>query len=366
MKNCTGRSAIVVCFLLILAPFAGMAGEPKRDPKQLAQFLVNGYKAKRSSLQTGAFRAHGTKFYKFDAEQLIYEIEIFSAFDIPKSLLRFDQLQTEKPRSGAAAKKSDEDGGKFARTPKLSLFWHRGGAVLVERADEKLPPWVQPFDARCVGLMTMGSFSGEIDFNDICSHLDKSSYIEAAEEKPGLYRLSWLSPSAVVQTTVWLDEKRGFSPTRTELRAVDEIDGKKTVAELLEISASTYIEISGVWVPRSFRLQRANENSLGFQVCEVAFDWDAVNQAIDEKTFTIEGLNMPRGSVVIDGRLPKPIILGLTGDVPFPSPAEDVDLPPASSNRWIAAIGGGTALLLVSFALLCGYRRWGRQLPAVQ
>jgi hypothetical protein len=285
---------------------------------------------------------------------------VFSAFDNPKSMFRYDQYVTPSQGLDLAGKAPKRYGGKIVRTPAFGMVSYMDGefGATVQRADGPRPPWTNPFDARAVGLMNLSHLSNETAFDPAWKYLQESKFIDAVEEKHGVFRLDWLTANDDLRVSLWIDEKKGFSPTRMEtyLHVVE--DGKTPVDELLEICESTWIEVSGVWVPRSFRVKHAGDTSpKDTSLGEMTLDWEGVNQPINEKAFTVDGFTMPPGSVVIDNRLNVPIIIERIGDEPFPPPVPDREAATWWPSGWRWVVGGSAVLLVGSIGLWCGYRK---------
>jgi hypothetical protein len=89
----------------------------------------------------------------------------------------------------------------------------------------------------------------------------------------------------------------------------------------------------------------------------MTIDWDAVNQEIDGKVFTVDGFTMPRGSVVIDNRLNVPIIIKRVGDEPFPPTVDNQDIPTARVGIWRWILGAILALLVGAIGVWHTYRK---------
>jgi hypothetical protein len=215
-----------------------------------------------------------------------------------------------------------------------------------------MPGWVQPFDVRAVGLLHLADFRGETTFIDLHGYLTTRRFVEVLEEKQGLYRLSWLEDEGAVRAWLWLDEKKGFSPTRMETRYQALDSEKAQLGRLIDVSETTWIEMSGVVVPRSFRLQD------GFEVYELTLDWEAVNQGVSEQLFTPEGFNLEQGTYIVNDRLGKPIVTGRVGDDSF-SPSTDIgEEENLKSRRWFFMLGVVAVLLLGAIILWTLRQLW--------
>ena len=305
------------------------------DKSKTARFryLMAGMKDQREKLETGIFRAYGRFVYvepkRRQDEQIDGEVQIFCAFDFPKDLIRIDSTHpvsivrkqgqpiAKAKNKGKEAKeekngkegpndieKTNSQTSKFIHTPAKS-FRHSSGTALnvtIIGSDEPAPPGTNAFDVRIVGLAVLQSYQTLKSFPELYKIYDELggiAVVEVENETKGIYRMSF--EKGDIKKVVWIDEKRGFSPIRLEMGPPNQ--------EPNVTSEGTWIEMEGVWVPKTFRIQQKYPGRLTSYA--LSFEWEAINKPIPDKWFTVEGLEADQARLLWDYRIKgKPIVVG--------------------------------------------------------
>jgi len=383
------RGAFVLGLVIFGLP-ADAATPQERDPQKLAQFLLAGMKDGRDRLRTGVFKAQG-RVVKQNArgDGVEGEVDIFSAFDYELGLLRFDRTEPAKwrvpgfksaPSRTPAAKKQapipsipdpslpvdivlTKAIGKWVRTPSHTIRWVppqdlgrvRSYTMIGIGPPNKSPiKEASPFDVRTLGLLYWHALAVGEPFDQIYGATVGRHYVEVDVESRGLHRIR--SQDAQITTTTWLDETKDFAPVRLELRYPRAPGAAGRPNEPVMVSEVGYEQVSGVWVPTSYRIEDhiGKGNQLSYEFTLV---WESVNQPVPPVYFTAEGFGVPKGTNVIDDRLGKPIITGKL-DVTPALP----EFRPQSQGRFhwstvVAAVAGLTACVLGGWSYRSRRRR---------
>jgi hypothetical protein len=163
------------------------------------------------------------------------------------------------------------------------------------------------FDIRIVGLMNRGTMSSKgASWDDVIKRFDNPLHDAVVEEKTR-YRLSWYFPKFKVRQDIVFDAEKEFVPVRFEQRLG--VDPEKPLPEPREIAVVTWRQIEGVWLPATLRQVDSSGDESNLR--ELTFHWESVNKKVKDQLFTWQGLELPRGTRVLDVRSGKPIELGV-------------------------------------------------------
>src|SRR5262249_2024293 len=151
------------------------------------------------------------------------DVEIFSAFDYGKGLLRFDHTRPVI-RQFAREAVPGQHASKYIRTPDLTITWinpRRHEDVVMQTAVGIHPPTfktrpeaISSFDVRSLGLILWDDLWAGIPFSSSFETWDKARSVEVVPEANGVYRLRLVlghRSGTLVPQTLWLDEHQGFS-----------------------------------------------------------------------------------------------------------------------------------------------------------
>ncbi len=364
---------LFLCALLMAIPFASGGNAPPSPGKEIFPFVWAGLKDNRERLRRGAFRVKGRKIDDDPrGRRLDSDMTIFCAFDYDKDLFRFDRAEpeffTKEPlvdrgqgpkaleEQGRKMRSDPKDwvernvGGKWAKSETQCISWSiQGNSVSILRPHEEPDSSLRIFDVRTLGLLIWGNLVDRgTSWKDTCE-LYPELPLEAVQERKGLYRFRWVENASIpLRKTLWVDEAQGFSPVRLHTQ---EGQTSKDGIKWSEPDITSEVEsvcIGGVWVPHTFRIE-TRESAPWFRSYQWTFAWESVNEPVAESLFTVEGMDLPKGTPVIDYRLGEPILKGRIGEEPS-STAGQTPLPGflRRYGLWLVVLGGvAVACILV-------------------
>lgn len=290
------------------------------------QFLMMGMKDNFDRLQRGVFQATGRFTDRSpDFGDLEGEVTLFSAFDFQKDWLRFDRSEPVRKHASPNSKTwvSELQGGRFAHTPEGSVQWHLGTTIAgIKRASEAPSSLIRPFDIRSLGIYFGNGLSKGYPFRELHARYLEYPLERVVSTQNGIHQLTFLlkpypdQRQGDVRVVLWIDEKAGFSPIRTEWTERDLRD-LNAWKPSMEVNETTYQLVSEVWVPRTYRTERRSDKVS--QCLELAFEWQSVNQPVPRELFTKEGLELKTGTSYMDTTSGKPIVVGAAGVKNFPN-----------------------------------------------
>jgi hypothetical protein len=177
-----------------------------------------------------------------------------------------------------------------------------------------------------------------------------------------MYRVTHVCPDERIGAMrMWISEAQGFSPIRFEIRVPtfgerpdNNGDGWDDVPHSL--SEVTWIERSGVWVPVSLRVEtNFGPGGTHRQVTqELAFDWESVNEPVDDELFTALAIAPSEDTELVDMRLGEPVSLGTVGQQAHPVPL--VAAEGRASLRWVIAAAVAVAVAGLGLVALARHR----------
>ncbi|MDA1053650.1 MAG: hypothetical protein O3C40_24645 [Planctomycetota bacterium] len=319
-------------------------------------FVFSGMTAEREKLRSGVFRASGVRRDRFSSGVHEADWDIFGAFDQGGEYYRFDQYLPLQRNDGLPqdsmpemADLLDRDAMRFVRTPDRKLFWYaRNQDLAIYPLDRESDPILKAFDVRALGLAGPISMdAGRTYQTMVQTFLSRDApVVERLANR--VTTISYVVMGGELRETLWIDEKRGYVPFRTELR-INIPDFPRSASFPDTEHYEQEIEVGwdnrgGTWVPISVS---ANTKTISL---ELAFDWESVNQPVPADLFTPEGLKVPDHTLMIDHRLGEAIVLGnMQGPLPKGPTLKD----PGVERRWWL-IGLNTALI-VGAALAAWY-----------
>lgn len=299
------------------------AQQPGSDPA--ARFALTGCLDGRQALVSGEFTCRGTK-HEVNPElgNLRGTVEIYSVFDHRKGLFRFDRSETQRVFADLPAVNGKVPqvwkpvivGGKRIETPTQTICYTNGErAVLVSGPGKAVNDWVQPFDARCLGIVLPGGLKIRTSFAYFISVFGREKM--SCQVKGGHYTLEWeVIPKGAEGTQyrgygrMIVDEAQGFSPIRYE--SLSSQTGDIKTARQESLVETSWLQYGETWVPRTMTL-RWNSHAGTSDVFDLKFEWKSVNAEIPDSVFTPQGLGLPRGTNLISNELGRTIQLGEIG-----------------------------------------------------
>ena len=322
-------SFAMIC-LACLLPCSAAETAPPPSAETPQQKLMESTLAKLRSnwdrLQTGEYRCTGKEHISTDlrkgekgtpkmegapdgylwGKQFDKELTLYSAFDFPQSMFRFDT--TERRIT------VDEDPVNPSPVPELQVFlfaqtrdarmrWStRSWAIEIDRPRREIRNHNKPvLDIRTLPVAYYRQLHNlELPFAEWWSRVTvRKELLDAALDEEGRYRLRWGPIGAkeggelFESYTIWFDSKRSCVPVRMEV-AVNVPNAKPSI-----VTETIWTEIGEIWLPSSFHAVSyviPNREEL-----HLSFEWKSVNKPIDAEVFSWKGFEVPPGTRVVSG-----------------------------------------------------------------
>jgi hypothetical protein len=306
-------------------------------------------------LHTGVCRVHWTYSGLKIKEAATYVV----AFDFDRDLLRYDRRD-----EGARGRNHRI---QEVRGPNERLL-HVSGSHVVER----LPPGEKiavrhalPIDPRVVGLLDLRAFISGTTWRQLHDLLAGMEGPTAHTEAEPVVRIDWQRTDEMVarregssekvkivqryRRTVWVDTSNGLTPIRCEQQAT--FDGQEPAGQTLpSLGETKWARNGSVYVPTECVMRDEATNAEG----RLSFEWISVNGGVDDKAFTIEGLEVDPETLVVNKTLGPKIIEKTVNPRVTPGP----------ESRHYVFIGGAAGLALIVIAWMAHARRGrSRALP---
>ena len=272
--------------LLVVAPVRPSHEERLRDTEETFAFVFAAMRSEREKLQIGHFQCHLTTSFGMERD-----LECW--FDHGQGKLHTRIIES---RSGQEQTIRHE----FARTPdSLVTRASQGEAIFVQPPHLDNPDWANTLDVRNFGLAYYTDlFSVDTRYEDTLGHYQAESPVVAERRDDGMVHLQWKLKEAGLLRDLWVDGKRGFWPTRMELRMLNDPDAPPFSTNDLQVRQE-----GDVWVPVRYVCRSGDE------VRELDFTWKSINQEIDSGQFHYKSFDMNGVKLVSDTRLGDSIIL---------------------------------------------------------
>ncbi len=362
---------VSLLIVLVILPVAASARPPNgdTDPAVLTRHLIHGMISQRERLKTGVFHATGkSSVVTVLPKPLEGEVRVYCAFDYDQGLYRFDRSEPglvtrvegpptskeDDPNKHPRVTKAEVYSFKSIRTPAGMTWWVSGSGdhqAVVQAPGKRLPPQIGLFDIRALGVADTGSLERHVMFSEIAAVLLSRPPAKVSQDGPHVWRIDWhvlpKNGPTIVRTSLWVDESN-FTPIRLEHhngKGPTEASGWEPPMMVSEVA---WREINQVWVPKTFSIKDVKRN--GVNSCDLDLMWESVNQPVPAKVFTVEGLELKKGTQIVDTQLGKPIITSVVGGGPIPPIIE----PPGHRPSWhILAVA---AVVLTALAAVIVYR----------
>jgi hypothetical protein len=233
-------------------------------------------------------------------------------------------------------------------------MWRKGAGeheVKILQTDESVDSVISPFDPRAVGVAGWSSFRNNVPFSEIVGPLGRDPDKVSLDGRH-VYRIDWLrhpsNDKFAVRVSLWIDESN-YCPVRMEFcRGQGPVDSGEWARPML-VEETSWRQVNQVWVPKALRI--TDVKNTGRQSYDLNFNWESVNVAIPPSQFTAEGLGLPKGTIVVDTRLGKPVITKAIGEIKVP-----VIVDKNAGGGYRSAIVGGSAAVLLALLALAAYR----------
>jgi hypothetical protein len=271
------------------------------EMRATATQAVTGLLASRQALSKGTFQASGevTHTYRDHPEESYSgPIEVSSAFDFEKGLIRFDR--TEQTRitfhRGPGPARPDDPGekkqvvihSKYALNAEKCINWnsHSSREVRVAARDHRTrsrAPGGGVFDVRTIGFPVSNAFQPHVPLESKLEGL-WSQPLSVEKADSGRVKLERTFPETRGTRTLWIDPAQGFCPVYVGSRVKDERD------ESIVEASTTWQSRNDIWVPMETRWTSFYSGRDGRVQTEhkLKFRWEQVGVEPDPKQFTVE------------------------------------------------------------------------------
>lgn len=243
-------------------------------------------------------------------------------------------------------------------SPEETIFYNPD-AMLIERVGPQSDARVEgcePFDARIISLLSLYDFIYESTFISSRDIINKMPEPRVNVREDGRYTITWesvkktdasgkpLDHYTLDRQVVVVDALKRFLPERSEVW-VGTGTSREIVGELYATTETKWDLALDAPVPSecSFKVYRGPVNG------ELRLAWKAVNEPINGREFTIDGLTAAAGTVVTNLRLGATIIESQIGGPPSrPIPRTET----GARWRWILTITSIVFIMVMGIAVL--------------
>ena len=307
----TGRPTLAAS-IGMMCLFVGVlaeAGEPALEfadsvtpeMQAAARKAVAGLLASRLALTKGTFQASGEVTHTYrDRPKESYSgpIEVNSAFDFEKGLIRFDRTEHTRVtfHRGPGPARPDDPGEKkdvvirsrYGLNAEKCINWHDQAPreVRVAARDHRNKargPGKEVFDVRTIGFPVSNEFDPHAALETKLQGF-WSQPLSVEKTGSGRVKLERSFPEGRGTRTLWIDPAQGYCPVYFGLRVQDE--GYESVVE----ASTTWQSRNDIWVPTETRWTNFYSVREGRVQTEhkLKFRWDQVGVEPEPKQFTVE------------------------------------------------------------------------------
>jgi hypothetical protein len=306
-----------------------------------ARFYIEGMVNSLMEIKSGDVRIH----QKFLTGQSAEVVELHLVFDYPSGSIRCDQVI----------------GGRsvqVAKTRTNTLFYVRGrGMPLTIYPAGTLPNIddICVFDVRIAGHSSWGDVGDCTEFDPTIVNQLRSLDARVDSISDGIASISSVRDAGLpppqdysAKQTLQIDGNRGFLPVSrsTEISQSGEAHWKQASE-----SKTQWTRIGGCWVPTVWSIK----DLLHSDEISVRFDWESVNSPVPASAFTVDGFDLPEGTLLVDQTAGRPILKGAFSGHPFGAPRTNSIL--GFSPVRFAIVAGNILMLLALVAAMALRRR---------
>ncbi len=364
MKN------VPVWFLLVFTfhPFLSRADDSDTSQAR-RQFLMVGMRAEREKLRSGQVVITGDHWRtspELGEQRLPARFDVW--FDLDAQKFRFTQRDFEQhPSQGMDPRKLErllkhtsyprgstsqgvewvttDCGGTLVRTPDYDLHQPMDHPHVSRMAPGTVTGTViRVWDFQTMGLEDWNSFEGNDGLDHVLAAYGESlQFHSLGIDQSGITNLKvrseWNPHANSTEYELWIDEIHQMTPIRVLRHDLN--DSLKVVSQC-DVS---WKELAGAMVPTTFKISNIHNPPEYTEGYDLVLDWSHVNEPIDSKVFTAEGIAQP-GALVADMRLGQ-IVVERVHPTPLPVAAatpKPVQPKPPSRLGWIVLghlIAGG-------------------------
>ena len=296
-----------------------------------------------------------------DHEIVELPVRIVSAFDVDRKVFRFDRTESVQygQKSQEAAPLIVSRRSSYCRLADRSLEFEGTPSQFVNIRPLNAPvsSHTSPFDVRLFGLMFYTDIRRQTDVESVLkAHFGKSADALQSDENGNIV-LTW-SYQNHFKRKLWVDTLHGFTPVRHEI--VKMVD--PTAPQEVLISTTSWKLVDDSWVPVEASLEQhlnvyKGKETIGVHSEKYVFQilWANINKSISDRVFSIEGLDLPFGTVIVDRRADPAVLVRRVGyELPSIKVVNQTGL-----STWRIVLVSGNSLLFVVLLMYFG-RKWLR------
>ncbi|MGH7918180.1 MAG: hypothetical protein ACREQE_11970 [Candidatus Binataceae bacterium] len=310
-----------------------------------ARSVVDGMWGTLSSVHTGAGTAVFTWAYTPESRR---QADFEFVFDYDSGHARVDR-------------RFADDNQPFIRidSPEETIVYYAGSSI-VDRKPPNSATSIEgedPFDVRVLALIGFGDLT--ISNDDMTGLIWEQFRANLATYPPprvtaaegGRLAITWeksflADPPggadhkySLSKFTVFVDPREQFLPQRMEMFSGFGPAPQGIRGELYSVTETKWNVVDGVPVPVDCVYDIVGTT----KHAELHLKWKAVNGPIDPRPFTIEGLDLPAGTMIINDRLGPSIVESIVG-----RPSMDASVP-SGGGAWRWTLTGASIAALVAF-----------------
>lgn len=329
------------------------AGAASQDEIEQARFVFAGYVAGRQKLRSAVCRVRNGQ--EEDTTSGSDYVMLF-ALDSAKGNSRFDHtFSSQLP---------DADGSLTTHTIRLpdrrieftrGLIESRRTSIKIKSPDQERKLTGQEFDVRVFGFDGYPLFGAQ--FQEVAEFFDspvcESKIYRVTKHPDDLWEIERRSGFREhVKRVWWFDESKDFAIIRDSYFTVQVLTktGPITHPEIpTHETETTWKNVNDVWVQDTM----AYRNRIQQIDTGLVFDWEVVNQAVNDRVFSVEGLDAPNSTAVVDMRTGSPVSIGTVNSLTRTLPAGPT-AQPTRWTRWLFVAFNGLIVGIIVFYLAVG------------
>jgi hypothetical protein len=300
-----------------------MISDLSQKDSQAYDYVLAGIRENREKMKSGMFRASGHQ--SMPSSEAPFELKLYCAFDWPSGRLRFNGSRELPPNQSRQPKVREKKAVDEAKEPmKVENVVQKSGVVFTpkevieftgktirsfspDQNEEVKGIKRRAFDIRALGMYGHVDFLEGIWFEDTWKRYKDRKPRDIQRDADGTWKINWEVKKPALLETLWLEETKGFSVTRHEIRGKDKVDKLKW-AEPMITSHVTWTLYESVWVPKTFVLQ-TRVGVEKFMKFVFAIEWESLNTVIPDKVFTVDDFEISKRTAFLDMKTGHPIVV---------------------------------------------------------
>ncbi|WP_425618456.1 hypothetical protein NA78x_002161 [Anatilimnocola sp. NA78] len=247
--------------------------------------------ARGTEIQTGVFEATGEMTGAGAPQPDKGDLEFFCAFDFPEGKMRFDRFLNTDARLVSR----EYAGGQFVQTASEMITFPRYlKKIIIGPLESRPPGWIEIIDVRALGLLGRGDIMKSFSFETILFNYRKMPGAVVFEEPDGLLKVEWTN--GLSRRACFFDKGKAYSVTRHTLSTATLKDGEPDWGKPREDHRITYEKRDDLWIPNAWSSVTSDWSE------KVTIKWKSLNEAVDDKYFSVESLDTKRAERIVDLR----------------------------------------------------------------